>query len=78
MRTELNSLTEAPAVLIGTPGRICDHITRGQLDLSEVKQLVIDEYDKCLELGFEDQMKFIQTELTGVKNTCLVSATELK
>jgi ATP-independent RNA helicase DbpA len=78
MRTELNSLTEAPAVLIGTPGRICDHITRGQLDLSEVKQLVIDEYDKCLELGFEDQMKFIQTELTDVKNTCLVSATELK
>lgn len=78
MRTELNSLTEAPAVLIGTPGRICDHITRGQLDLSDVKQLVIDEYDKCLELGFEDQMKFIETELTGVKNTCLVSATELK
>jgi ATP-independent RNA helicase DbpA len=78
MRTELNSLTEAPAVLIGTPGRICDHITRGQLDLSEVKQLVIDEYDKCLELGFEDQMKFIQTELTGIKNTFLVSATELK
>lgn len=78
MRTELNSLTEAPAVLIGTPGRICDHITRGQLDLSEVKQLVIDEYDKCLEFGFEDQMKFIQTELTGIKNTYLVSATELK
>lgn len=78
MRTELNSLTEAPAVLIGTPGRICDHITRGQLELGDVKQLVIDEYDKCLELGFEDQMKFIQTELTGVKNTCLVSATELK
>jgi ATP-independent RNA helicase DbpA len=78
MRTELNSLTEAPAVLIGTPGRICDHITRGQLDLSEVKQLVIDEYDKCLEFGFEDQMKFIQTELTGIKNTFLVSATELK
>ena len=78
MRTEINSLTEAPAVLIGTPGRICDHITRGQLDLSQVKQLVIDEYDKCLEFGFEDQMKFMQTELTGVKNTCLVSATELK
>ncbi len=78
MRTELNSLTEAPAVLIGTPGRICDHITRGQLELGDVKQLVIDEYDKCLELGFEDQMKFIQTELIGVKNTCLVSATELK
>ncbi len=78
MRTELNSLSEAPAVLIGTPGRICDHITRGQLELGDVKQLVIDEYDKCLELGFEDQMKFIQTELIGVKNTCLVSATELK
>jgi superfamily II DNA/RNA helicase len=52
MRVEQNSLSEAPALLIGTPGRICDHITRNTIDLSEVKQLVIDEYDKCLEFGF--------------------------
>jgi superfamily II DNA/RNA helicase len=77
MRVETNSLTESPAVLIGTPGRICDHITRGNLDLSEIEQLVIDEYDKCLEFGFEDQMKFIHQDLITLKRTTLVSATEL-
>lgn len=77
MRIEQNSLTEAPALLIGTPGRICDHITRNNLDLSHVKQLVIDEYDKCLEFGFEDQMKFIHQELENLERTSLVSATEL-
>ena len=50
--TEKKSLTEAPALLIGTPGRICDHISRGTIDLSMVEQFVVDEYDKCLEFGF--------------------------
>jgi len=77
MRVEMNSLTESPAVLIGTPGRICDHITRGNLDLSSLKQLVIDEYDKCLEFGFEEQMKFIHQDLVKLERTTLVSATEL-
>jgi ATP-independent RNA helicase DbpA len=77
MQVEKKSLTEAPAVLIGTPGRICDHITRNNLDLSNVKQLVIDEYDKCLEFGFEDQMKFIHHGLENLERTSLVSATEL-
>lgn len=78
MRVETNSLTESPAVLIGTPGRICDHITRGNLELGDIEQLIIDEYDKCLEFGFEDQMKFIHQDLTSLNRTTLVSATELK
>ena len=78
MKSEKNSLTEAPAVLIGTPGRICDHIQRENLDLGKVEQLVIDEYDKCLEFGFEDQMKFIRQELRRVKRTSLVSATKME
>ena len=78
MRVEQNSLSEAPAVLIGTPGRICDHITRDNLDLSNVAHLVIDEYDKCLEFGFDDQMKYIHNELSNLKKISLVSATELK
>lgn len=77
MQTERNSLTEAPAVLIGTPGRICDHITRNNIDLSKAEYLVIDEYDKCLEFGFEDQMKFIREEFNRLQHTTLVSATEL-
>jgi ATP-independent RNA helicase DbpA len=78
MRVEINSLSESPAVLIGTPGRICDHITRGNLDLSTVAHLIVDEYDKCLEFGFEDQMKFIHQDLTNLHYTTLVSATELE
>lgn len=77
MRVEQNSLSEAPALLIGTPGRICDHITRNTLDLSGVQEIIVDEYDKCLELGFEDQMKFIYSELTNLRRTRLVSATKL-
>ena len=78
MQIERNSLTEAPAVLIGTPGRICDHIHRENIDLFSVEQLVIDEYDKCLEFGFEDQMRYITEEFKKLKYTTLVSATELK
>lgn len=77
MQTERNSLTESPAVLIGTPGRICDHITQNNIDLSKAEYLVIDEYDKCLEFGFEDQMKFIREEFNRIQHTTLVSATEL-
>jgi ATP-independent RNA helicase DbpA len=78
MQVEKNSLTESPAVLIGTPGRICDHITRNTIDLSQVKQFIVDEYDKSLEFGFEDQIKFIYQEFTRLKYTTLVSATEHK
>lgn len=78
MQVEKNSLSEAPALLIGTPGRICDHITRNSIDLSLVKQFVVDEYDKSLEFGFEDQIKFIYQEFAALENTTLVSATELK
>jgi len=78
MRVEQNSLSESPAVLIGTPGRICDHLTRNTIDLSTVEQLVIDEYDKSLEFGFEDQIKFINQDLNNLNRITLVSATELK
>jgi len=78
MQVERNSLSEAPALLIGTPGRICDHIMREHLDLANTKQLVIDEYDKCLEFGFEEQMRFIREQLRGLKKTTLVSATEME
>ena len=78
MQVEKNSLSESPAVLIGTPGRICDHITRNTLDLSNVKQFIVDEYDKSLEFGFEDQIKFIYQEFTSLNQTTLVSATEHK
>lgn len=75
MSVEKKSLSEAPAVLIGTPGRICDHISRNNLDLSKVSQFVVDEYDKCLEFGFEEQIKYIYQEFSSLEFTTLVSAT---
>ncbi len=52
-----NSLSVTPDIIIATPGRLLDHITRGLVDLSGVRTLVLDEYDKALELGFADEMK---------------------
>jgi ATP-independent RNA helicase DbpA len=77
VQVERKSLEGKTQVVIGTPGRICDHIDRGRLDLSHVKTLVIDEYDKCLEFGFLDQLAFITNELIRLEKTTLVSATEL-
>lgn len=76
--TEKKSLTEAPAVLIGTPGRICDHISRETIDLTKVTQFAVDEYDKCLEFGFDDQMSYINEEFRRLEKVTLVSATEHK
>lgn len=78
MRVEENSLKETPAIVIGTPGRICDHITRENILLHKVEVLIVDEYDKCLEFGFEEQMGFIHEHLRNLKKSMLVSATELK
>ena len=52
---EENSLVEPPAILIGTTGRLCDHLRRGSIDLSHVNFLVMDEFDKMLELGFQEE-----------------------
>lgn len=52
MRVEKQNLSEPPAVLIGTPGRIADHLTRRTLDLSGVHTLILDEFDKSLAMGF--------------------------
>ncbi len=77
VQVERKSLEGKTQVVIGTPGRICDHIDRGRLDLKHVKSLVIDEYDKCLEFGFLDQLAFITDELIRLDCVTLVSATEL-
>ena len=78
INVEKKSLSQAPSVLIGTPGRICDHISRNTVDLSNVTQFVVDEYDKSLEFGFEEQLKFIYQQFNNLKYTTLVSATEHK
>lgn len=77
MSIEKNSLLETPAVVIGTPGRICDHLSRETISLFNTQQLIIDEYDKCLEFGFEEQLKTIRSSYPSPRYTTLVSATKM-
>lgn len=76
-RTEQNRLSESPAVVIGTPGRLFDHISKGVIDSSTIQFLVLDEFDKALEMGFQDQLEVIFNSLSGKQKHMLTSATEL-
>lgn len=71
-------LQHPPAILIGTPGRIADHIKRESFAVKSIKTLVLDEFDKSLEIGFEGEMKAIVWELPQVRKKILTSATEPK
>lgn len=69
-------LKHAPALLIGTPGRVSDHIVRRTISTDGIKTLVLDEFDKSLEIGFESQMKDILSSLSKVTKKILTSATQ--
>ncbi len=75
VETEVKNLSNPPAVLIGTPGRIADHITRRSFSLEGIHTLVLDEFDKSLALGFHDEMDFIISGLRNLRKRVLVSAT---
>lgn len=78
LRTEQNRLEdlgEERSILVGTPGRLKDHIERENIAVASMDVLVIDEFDKSLELGFEDEMKAIMETLTGLKQRVFTSAT---
>ncbi len=74
-REEAASLSEVPEIVIATPGRLNDHIRRGTLTLENVQTLVLDEFDKILQLGFESDLKTIVEVLPSNRKTLLVSAT---
>lgn len=73
---EENTLVQPPAIIVGTSGRLCDHIRRGNITVDSIKTLVLDEFDKSLELGFLEEMKFIIDSLKNVQKKILTSATE--
>ncbi len=75
IETELKNLSNPPALLIGTPGRIADHIDRGSFETKFVSTLVLDEFDKSLQLGFHEQMSFIIARLKNISKRVMVSAT---
>lgn len=76
--TELNNLSTPPSLLIGTPGRIADHIRRKSFDTKNIRTLVLDEFDKSLELGFKDEMEFIIESIDNITTKILTSATNLE
>lgn len=77
MQSEQNSLKEGPAVIIGTPGRLSDHILRKSFDVRSVKMMVVDEFDKCLQMGFHEPLRVIFKALGGKQQHILTSATNL-
>ncbi|MCL9805552.1 DEAD/DEAH box helicase [Flavobacterium amniphilum] len=73
--TEIKNLSNPPAILIGTPGRIADHMDRGTFKTDHILTLVLDEFDKSLQLGFHEQMSYIIGRLPKLNKRILVSAT---
>ncbi|GAB1462886.1 DEAD/DEAH box helicase [Pedobacter sp.] len=77
VKIERNNLTEAPAVLIGTPGRIAFHLRAQNFDERTITTLILDEFDKSLEFGFTTDMSFIIKSLYSLKQRILTSATAM-
>lgn len=73
---EKRDLAIPPALLIGTPGRIQDHIERNNFEVNGIRMLVLDEFDKSLEMGFTDQMEAIISQLKFLRKRFLTSATD--
>lgn len=65
-----------PQVVFGTPGRLNDHLDKGNIEASQVRFVVIDEFDKCLEMGFHDEMAALMGKLPADARCVLLSATD--
>ena len=73
---EKSTLSVAPDIVVATPGRLLDHMQRGRIDVGTARALVLDEYDKSLELGFRDEMSRIVRRMRALSLVVLTSATE--
>ena len=75
MRTERRALERGAHIVVGTPGRLRDHITRHALDMSALKAVVLDEADEMLDLGFREDLEFILDAAPADRRTLMFSAT---
>ncbi|MFK0692195.1 DEAD/DEAH box helicase [Mesorhizobium sp. IMUNJ 23033] len=75
MRTERRALERGAHIVVGTPGRLRDHITRHALDMSALKAVVLDEADEMLDLGFREDLEFILDAAPAERRTLMFSAT---
>ena len=73
---EVNSLKVTPDIIVATPGRLLDHSVRKNLELLPVRMVVLDEFDKTLELGFEEEMSKLMKRMKNVSRIILTSATK--
>ena len=72
---ERQSLSVVPSIIVSTPGRLLDHINREHINVFTTRLLVLDEFDKSLELGFHDEMKRILRRMPNISRRTLTSAT---
>jgi ATP-dependent RNA helicase DeaD len=74
-RREQHELAAGAHIVVGTPGRLCDHLRRGRLDISELTAVVLDEADEMLNLGFREDLEFILKTTPDTRRTLMFSAT---
>jgi ATP-dependent RNA helicase DeaD len=75
IRTERRALERGAHIVVGTPGRICDHIRRNALRMTEMRVVVLDEADEMLDLGFREDLEYILEEAPADRRTLMFSAT---
>ena len=75
MRDERRALGRGVHIVVGTPGRLCDHIKRGSLDMSELQAVVLDEADEMLKMGFREEIEVILGAAPEERRTLMFSAT---
>lgn len=78
MRAERQALARAPHIVVGTPGRLKDHIERGSFDTSQLKAVVLDEADEMLDMGFREELQYILDTSPKERRTLMFSATMAK
>jgi len=74
-RDQIHQLKRGAQIVVGTPGRVMDHMRQGTLDLSELRTLVLDEADEMLRMGFSDDVEWVLEQLPEQRQVVLFSAT---
>jgi ATP-dependent RNA helicase DeaD len=75
IRPQIDQLRKVPTIVVGTPGRLIDHIKRGNLDLRNVKMVALDEADRMFDMGFYEDIEFLLNQLSKKPQVTLWSAT---
>lgn len=78
IKTEINNLAANPNIIVGTPGRISDHLNRRNLFLRNTPFFIVDEFDKCLELGFHVEIEHIFEQMRNLEKSFYGSATRIE